>query len=192
MPYPSQITLDAIIQTARQMIEERGVDGVSLRGLASELGVKAPSLYRYVANKEALLRAVNEETSAAIVRALFDAMPPDAMLETRLKTIAFAYRRFAHENPAAYELLFTNRVGELRPDEATQEESVLPLQALFAEWGTEENALAALRGAWAFLHGWVMLEIAGQFRRGGDLDEHFGVAFQAYLEGCRGSTIPER
>ena len=185
MPYPSQITLETILQTARQMIEAAGVDHVSLRGLARELGVKAPSLYRYVSSKEALLRALNEETSAAIVQSILDAAPSDTKLETRLLTLAHAYRRFAEENPATYELLFSNRVNELRPDEATQEESVLPLQALFAEWGGAENSLAALRGAWAFLHGWVMLEIAGQFRRGGDLDKHFETAFRAYLAGCK-------
>lgn len=185
MPYPSQISLETLIETARALIETDGVDKLSLRLLASELGVKAPSLYRYVRNKEALLQAVNEVTAYDLVQTLLAATSNAGSLAERLLAIAHAYRRFAHVHSATYELLFTNRVPALRPDEDTQEQNVLPLQALFAEWGTAADSLAALRGAFAFLHGWVMLEIAGQFRRGGDLDAHFETAFRAYLAGIK-------
>jgi len=47
----------------------------------------------------------------------------------------------------------------------------------------EEAALPALRGGWALVHGFVMLEISGQFRRGGDLDAAFAHAVAAYIRG---------
>jgi AcrR family transcriptional regulator len=62
MPYPSQITPESIIQKAAEMGEQDGVEQLSLAKLASALGVKAPSLYRHVSNKDALLQAVNLQT----------------------------------------------------------------------------------------------------------------------------------
>ena len=183
MPYPSQIDRETIIETARSMIEANGVESLSLRALAAELGVKAPSLYRYVRNKDALLLAVNEVTARTMVQHMLDSVSQTGALHERLMAVAHAYRRFAHEHPATYELLYTNRISELRPDEDQLEQSVLPLQTLFAEWADEAHSLAALRGAFAFLHGWVMLEIAGQLRRGGDLNAHFEQAYRAYLAG---------
>jgi hypothetical protein len=68
-----------------------------------------------------------------------------------------------------------------------QVQLVLPLQALFAQLLADEaDSLAALRGAYAFLHGWVSLEIGQQLRRGGDLDRHFEQSFRAYLAGWQG------
>lgn len=185
MPYPSQIDRDTIIETARRLIESDGVDNVSLHAIAKELGVKAPSLYRYVQNKEALLRAVNAVTAHAVVATMLTAVSDDDTLEEQLVTAIKAYREYAHANPNTYELLYSNRVSELRPDEDELEQSVLPLQALFAQWAGEANSLIALRGAFAFVHGWSLLEIAGQLRRGGDLSAHFEAAYRAYLKGWK-------
>ena len=184
MPYPTQVDAEKIVVKARELIEAGGVDGLSLHKLAAELGVKAPSLYRYFADKLALLRAVNDETSrrlfAAIATAL-EAASTDAA--SRLLTVALAYRDFAHANPVTYGLLFSNTIAELRPDEAVQVQRVLPLQALMAEVSGEGESLAALRGLNALIHGFVMLELSGQFRRGGDLDAAFVRSVQAYVAG---------
>ncbi len=64
MPYPSQIDRDKIIQQAAAMTATDGVDNLSLHKLAAALGVKAPSLYRYVSNKTELIQAVNLATLA--------------------------------------------------------------------------------------------------------------------------------
>ncbi|MEM8862291.1 MAG: TetR-like C-terminal domain-containing protein [Chloroflexota bacterium] len=47
----------------------------------------------------------------------------------------------------------------------------------------EENSLVALRGLLAITHGFVSLEINGQYRRGGDLSQAFEVVVRAYLSG---------
>jgi AcrR family transcriptional regulator len=181
-PYPSQLNPARIVDAARAMIEVGGVDGLSLHRLADALGVKAPSLYRYFRDRAELLRAVNESTTRALFvhidAALGDA-PDDPAV--RLMIVAQAYRAFAHANPAAYGLLFTNTILELRPDAAQQEQMVLPLQALMAQLSGEANSLPALRGVWALIHGFVTLELNGQFQRGGDLVE----AFEKSIRICR-------
>lgn len=183
MPYPSQIDREMIVETARQLIEAEGVENLSLRVLADALGVKAPSLYRYVKNKTALLRAVNEVTTREMMAHLY-AVADDALpVQDRLLAIAKAFREFVHHNPACYLLTSNTPPDVTRPSADEREQLVLPLQDLFAEIAEEMDAFPAIRGAYAFMHGWVILEVMQQFERGGDLDAHYERAFQAYLAG---------
>lgn len=46
---------DRIVQTAVELADQVGIDGLSMRKLAAELGVEAMSLYYHVPNKEVLL-----------------------------------------------------------------------------------------------------------------------------------------
>jgi Tetracyclin repressor-like, C-terminal domain len=97
--------------------------------------------------------------------------------------MAREYRAFALANPATYRLAFGSTDDELRPDEALLEQLALPLQTAMAGISGEVESLAALRGMWALIHGFVSLELAGQFRRGGDLEAAFQRAVAAYING---------
>lgn len=57
-PKNASLTTEAIIQTAIELIGERGLEGFSMPKLAAELDVRTPSLYHYFANRDALLEAV--------------------------------------------------------------------------------------------------------------------------------------
>jgi AcrR family transcriptional regulator len=182
MPYPSQINHDSIIETARELIEAKGIDAVTLRMVADTLGVKAPSLYRYVKNKNAMLLAVNEVTHRELINALMQVADSPASLTERLVTMAIAYRQYVHAHPVCYELAMGSN-PEIRPPQEMLVQLVLPLQAVFSQFTNENDSLVALRGAFALLHGWVSLEISQQLQRGGDLNAHFEQSFRAYLNG---------
>ena len=182
MPYPAQIDRDIIITTARDLIEAKGRDAITLRAVASALGVKAPSLYRHVKNKDAMLLAINEMTIRELFATLNDADDSSASLTERLVNIARTYRQYAHDHPVCYELAMSSR-PEIKPSVELQVELILPLQALLADLTNEEDSLPSLRGVSAFLHGWVSLEINQQLQRGGDLDAHFERSFRAFLLG---------
>lgn len=47
-------TKDLILQTALRLFAERGYNGVSMRELAKEVGIKAASIYNYFSSKEEL------------------------------------------------------------------------------------------------------------------------------------------
>ena len=57
------------------------------------------------------------------------------------------------------------------------------VQEIMARISGAENSLAALRGSLALTHGFITLELNGQFRRGGDLSETFDQIIRAYLAG---------
>ena len=182
MPFPARIDRERIVLAARELIEQHGVEVVKLHHVAAVLGVKAPSLYRHVKNRNALLLAVNELTVSELHAALLDAANTDGTLIERLLKLATAYRTFAHEHPVCYALSMRNDPA-IRPSHELQVQLVLPFQGLFAQIAREDISLAALRGAYAFLHGWVSLEIGQHLRRGGDLTADFEQSFRAFLEG---------
>ncbi|MFW0793572.1 TetR/AcrR family transcriptional regulator [Gordonia sp. CPCC 205515] len=57
----SKLTADAIVATAIDVADADGLSALSMRRIADDLGVGAMSLYRHVADKDALLEAMAEE-----------------------------------------------------------------------------------------------------------------------------------
>jgi|GEM_PF-4373677 len=93
-----------IVEIAVRMVEAGDSQDLSLRAIAGELGVKAPSLYRYFAQKEALELAVAEHVSGMIVAELQRTAnvsdPTDRFLAT-----ADAYLRFVRSHFSLYSFL---------------------------------------------------------------------------------------
>jgi TetR/AcrR family transcriptional regulator, tetracycline repressor protein len=67
---PAGLTKAAIVQAALDLLDETGMDGLTVRALASRLGVQAPALYWHVRNKQALL----DEMATQIWRQIGEAM----------------------------------------------------------------------------------------------------------------------
>lgn len=65
---------DRVLRTAGRMFSERGFDSVSMRDLALELNIQAPSLYSHFPSKEALLGGICDPYTRAMTRLL--AAPP--------------------------------------------------------------------------------------------------------------------
>ena len=184
MPYPSQVNRDAIIDTAYAIVEADGADALSLGAVARTLGVKTPSLYRYVANKAALIEAVNLRTLTQLFTAIDQALAvTDGDAAARLLAIGRTLRSFAHAHPHAYQLAMTAPPSQGRPDEELLVSFVLPVQAIMAEHVGETASLSALRGLLALVHGFSMLELNEQLQRGGDLSATFDATVRAYLRG---------
>jgi TetR/AcrR family transcriptional regulator, tetracycline repressor protein len=64
------LTKAAIVQAALDLLDEAGMDGLTVRALAARLGVQAPALYWHVRNKQALL----DEMGTRIWRQIGDVM----------------------------------------------------------------------------------------------------------------------
>ena len=57
---PSGLNRQAVVDAALELLAESGIDGLSMRGLADRLGVKAASLYWHVRDKQHLLELLAE------------------------------------------------------------------------------------------------------------------------------------
>ena len=109
MAFPKLLSSAEILKAAVHMVEHGQAEGLSLRAVASALGVKAPSLYRYYPHKEALEVAVAEEGLNVLMRELqvaSSAADPD----TKFRRTADAYLRFARERFPLYTFLVQNRL----------------------------------------------------------------------------------
>jgi AcrR family transcriptional regulator len=85
------LTKAAIVQAALDLLDEAGTDGLTLRALASRLGVQAPALYWHVASKQALL----DEMATQIWRQIGDVMaglPADLPWREVMTTYAVTVR----------------------------------------------------------------------------------------------------
>jgi AcrR family transcriptional regulator len=118
-----QLTRDRIIDAAVQLIEREGVDAVSMRRVATELGSAPMSLYNHVPSKAALLDGVVEQVAAGIQRP-----EPTASWEDDVRAQARAFRAIAHAYPRCTMLVVSRPASTA----ATQ---------------TIEHALATLRAA---------------------------------------------
>lgn len=67
---PVGLTKESIVREALSLLDEAGMDGLTLRALASRLGVQAPAIYWHVRNKQALL----DEMATVIWRRIGDEM----------------------------------------------------------------------------------------------------------------------
>lgn len=70
------VTRDDVVHTAIQLLQEVGLDGLTLRRLATELGISAPTLYWHVKDKRELLDLM-AETMVADERAKQPPFPDD-------------------------------------------------------------------------------------------------------------------
>ena len=192
-PYPSQTNRTLIVEAARQLIEQDGVDNLSLGKVAAALDIKAPSLYRHIRNKNALLIAVIEQTYLNLFAAYDAALAASGDDPTeRMLNLSRAHRRFAHENPNTYVLIYTMNDPQNLANPDMLLERALLVEKIMSRIAGEENSLPALRGSLAIVHGFAMLELNGEFRRGGDLDAHFDAALKAYLRGWKSAPVSDK
>jgi AcrR family transcriptional regulator len=181
-PTPARTSPDAITSAARAILEEDGLEAVTMQAVAERVGVRAPSLYKHVADRNALIRAVTGAVTDDLAAAL---RPPRGSRDPRggLRAMARRYRTFVHENPAGYALLFTRLGPDLLPSEATMAALGGPIVAVVAQLVGEDRALEAARTFVAWAHGFTSLELAGGFRLGGDIDAAYANGIELILAG---------
>ena len=164
MAYGKLLTSDEILKTALRMVEDKESNGLSLRAIASSLGVKAPSLYRYFPQKEALEVAVAEEACRVLLVEL-QAAASDPDPEGRFNATAERYLRFARERFALYAFI-TERMPQTYGTPVSKAVWNCFLEAVSGVSGRADDTAAAV-ATWSFLHGYVMLERSGAFGESG-------------------------
>jgi AcrR family transcriptional regulator len=172
-PMPRERTPRArqIIDAARALLEAVGSDGLTMRRLADELGIQAPSLYKHLDGRPALELALVEtgldETGLAMHAAVAGSNrdPIGDLLD--------AYRTMGRANPELYRLITSSsfpRAGLLPGLEA---------------WAGEPFFLAAgepylAQALWSFAHGTLILELDRRFVDGSNLDRTWHVGTEAF------------
>lgn len=172
---------------ALEQLAEDGVAGISVNAIGKRMGVTGPALYRYFANRDALLTELisdgYHELADTLERAI-GAAPTD-----RLRAGAAAMRAWALATPHRYLLLFGTPIPGYEAPAHTLDAAGRSMAALLSAAGTdpgspEQGTLQRQATAWgermgygdrtarqlhwglvvwSRLHGHLSLEVAGQF-----------------------------
>jgi AcrR family transcriptional regulator len=163
---------DEILAGATELLERSGgsEEAVTLRAVARQVGISAPSIYAHFADRQAIVDAIVNgafaDFNGAIKAASDAAVQAGAGPGQRLRAMGAAYLEFAAERPNRYQLLFERRnligTGFSEANRLIRVESfdllVASVQACVDTGisATDDPARDAM-AIWAALHGFATL-----------------------------------
>lgn len=100
---------DRVLRTAIALADKGGIEALSMRKLADDLGVEAMSLYHYVANKDEMLDGITD-----IVASEIEAPPVRGDWKTAVRKSAISFQDALARHPWACSLMMSNGVGPAR------------------------------------------------------------------------------
>lgn len=145
---PPRLTVEQVVAAATDLVDESGLDALSMAGVASRLGVGTMTLYTYVEGKEDLLDRM-------AVGLFADLEIPDVDGLGRLAAYLGSFRRVALGHPALARLLAGGRITI--PDVFDHLESLLT--ALAADGFESRDAVRAIFAGLSYTIGFVLWEI---------------------------------
>jgi AcrR family transcriptional regulator len=98
-------TQQAIALAALRILEGEGAGAVTMRRVATAVGITAMAIYRHYPNRAALLNAIAEDGFAALAAALRKRRLAGTVMQ-RLEKMGDLYLDHALENPRLFELMF--------------------------------------------------------------------------------------
>jgi AcrR family transcriptional regulator len=178
---------EEVVAAARRLLEEEGAGALTMRRLAEQLGIKAPSLYKHLPDKAALEAAIIatglEEAAAKFEQAVDSATIGGAANgdtagggAAAIAALAAAYREFALAHPHLYRLMHNGPLPRRHLPAGVEERAAAPLLRV-------AGSRARARALWAFAHGMVMLEIDQRFPPDADLDAAWEAGIAAFQTG---------
>lgn len=172
----------AVISAATQVANESSLDALSLGALAKHVGVKPPSLYNHIDNLASLKRDLalsgfqqlkERFQTAAVGKAGADA----------LRSVAYAYRDFARENPGLFSATLRTVEDQDAELKVAGQDVLNIFLAIFAGFGLEQDDIIhAIRVFRAGLTGFVVLEQNEGFGLPVDADESFERLLELHLK----------
>jgi AcrR family transcriptional regulator len=184
-----------LCDAAERRFAKHGVDGVTMRQLADELGCSAMTPYRYFRDKDEILAAVRAAAFDRFADAMEKAARSRGDAAAKARAVGAAYIRFALSDQRAYRLMFDlsqpdqDRFAELVRASTRARRTM----AGFVERMIEEGILAGdpeVLGQlfWAASHGLVVLHLAGKLSGKPSFRALHGQMMQLLVRGARASA----
>lgn len=163
---------NALLASARSLLERGGPVAVSLRAVARAAGVSQAAPYHHFPDKEHLWVAL-ASLGFNDLRACQIAAAESSAPHMRLSALGNAYVRFASQNPNMYRLMFGEAItdwGKYPEAACAKRRCFEPSQAVIASdptarKGPKPNGAETIGiPAWALVHGLAMLPIDGSLQ----------------------------
>ena len=160
---------EAILDAARKLCFAEGVDGISARKIAAQVGCSATAIYSHYRNLDDVLHNLRME-GHALLADYFRRVDPALEPVERLREFGRAYYRFALENPKYYEMMFLSRFKDLPQREFVEREifTLLLLRDVVQEgmraglFRDDCDVIMLANAIWSQIHGLASLAISGR------------------------------
>ena len=173
------LSAERVVERAAQIVDEHGLEELSLSRLAADLGVAPPSLYKHVSGMSDLVRGVSlramDKLADHLAASVMGLAGPDA-----LRALANAYRGFARAHPGLYPMTQVpveasdRSLSPLRSSAAQRTVDIVTA-ALAGYRIPDERMVDAVRMTRASLHGFVDIEVHGGFAMDAPTDMSFAI-----------------
>ena len=166
-PYHHGDLRSELLAVAVDILQERGLSGLSLRECARRAGVSHAAPYRHFPSKDALLVALACQGFRWLVDAGELAMEALSEPRARLDAYGVAYVQFALKHPEHHRLMFTSELEESAASEEDLAASTAAFELLHAtaaklEGVSEETSMGVAFAFWSLVHGLSMLILDGR------------------------------
>jgi TetR/AcrR family transcriptional regulator, tetracycline repressor protein len=157
------LTRERVIEATLRVMDEEGLDAVTMRRVAREVGVEAMSLYHHVEDKEDLLDGICERVMAG-----FDFPPPSDDWAENCRRGARAWRQLLRRHPSVMRL-FAEQRGPIRSVESMRP-TEYALRILRSSGLSDRDTAQAFHAFGGYIQGFVMMELGSI--AGGIDEEH--------------------
>lgn len=163
-----------ILDATRKFLIEHGIENLSIRMIATEVGCSVGSIYVHFANKDVLIHDLIEEGFEKLIHLQETVAKSVIDPIERLKALCRNYLNFAVENPGYYEIMFMLKPERMLRYPAEKYRRARRNLEFISDTLAEANAetLTTVKdpylGAhliWAFMHGVISLGITKRVDR---------------------------
>jgi AcrR family transcriptional regulator len=161
-----QATRQGILDGARQIAQQDGWSGVTIRKVADYIEYSPSMVYEYFASKDDILRALLQEGFRMLAADMERAQQSTDDSVVQVELVSDAYWNFARQNPDLYQVM--HGLAGVTADPAARAEAVQGAGAIAAStlvnWADANNVRLSDPGAhadivWSLLHGWVSIAL---------------------------------
>ena len=178
-----RLDLDAVVESAIELIDESGLEELALARVAEELDVQSSALYNHVEGLDGLRHAVAVRAASNLAEVLRDAAVARSGAEA-VRAVGHAYRGFAAEHPGQYASTLLRPVDSSDELVDSQVGILDVLVRIVAGFGMEgDRAIHAARTVRSAIHGFVALEATDAFIHPQDPDVSFDQLLELVLRG---------
>ena len=159
------LTKKDVVLAALACLQKESEAGIGVNRVARELGVQPSALYNHVAGNDSLQCAVALEGWRQLVECFKQQVNEASSEQDVIRRIAYAFRHFAHQNPALHTMMATTKLNLDEPEVAVVLQAMMTIlsEALKPFDLTGDQAIYAMRMFRATCHGFVELERSGQY-----------------------------
>lgn len=146
-----RLTRERVVDAALRVMDEEGLEAVSMRRVAREVGVEAMSLYNHVLDKEDLLAAIQQKVFSEFA---FEALPDDPFGNGA--RVAHAWRDLMRAHPALIEIMAEKHQAPISIDALRPMEKAL--EVLRSMGVPDRDAMQVFHAFGGYIQGFVMME----------------------------------